>query len=103
MKITIKDIEDAAKRLKDIAQKTPLQYSKRLSKKYKANIYIKREDLQEVRSFKIRGAYNKISSLSKEERKRGVVCASAGNHAQGVAYSCSALKIKGIIFMPIVT
>ncbi|OGK13710.1 threonine dehydratase [Candidatus Roizmanbacteria bacterium RIFCSPLOWO2_01_FULL_38_12] len=103
MKITIKDIEDAAKRLKDIAQKTPLQYSKRLSKKYKADIYIKREDLQEVRSFKIRGAYNKMSCLSNEEKKRGVVCASAGNHAQGVAYSCNALKIKGVIFMPVVT
>ena len=101
--ITIKDIDEAAKRLEDVAQKTPLQYSKRLSKKYKANIYIKREDIQEVRSFKIRGAYNKMVSLSKEEKKRGVVCASAGNHAQGVAYSCNILKIHGVIFMPIVT
>src|SRR3989344_8317228 len=101
--ITIKDIDEAVKRLEDVAQKTPLQYSKRLSKKYKANIYIKREDIQEVRSFKIRGAYNKMVSLSKEEKKRGVVCASAGNHAQGVAYGCAALKIKGVIFMPVVT
>jgi len=101
--ITIKDIDEAVKRLEDVAQKTPLQYSKRLSKKYKANIYIKREDIQEVRSFKIRGAYNKMVSLSKEEKKRGVVCASAGNHAQGVAYSCNILKIHGVIFMPIVT
>ena len=101
--ITIKDIDEAVKRLEDVVLRTPLQYSKRLSKKYKANIYIKREDIQEVRSFKIRGAYNKMVSLSKEEKKRGVVCASAGNHAQGVAYSCNILKIHGVIFMPIVT
>ncbi len=103
MNITTQQIEDAAKRLEKVVQKTPLQYSKRLSSKYGADIYLKREDLQEVRSFKIRGAYNKMSSLSDEEKKRGVVCASAGNHAQGVAYSCNALKIKGVIFMPIVT
>ncbi len=103
MNITTQQIEDAAKRLEKVVQKTPLQYSKRLSSKYGADIYLKREDLQEVRSFKIRGAYNKMSSLSDEEKERGVVCASAGNHAQGVAYSCNALKIKGVIFMPIVT
>lgn len=103
MKITVKDIDQAAEKLKKVAQKTPLEYSKRLSKKYGAHIYLKREDLQEVRSFKIRGAYNKMSSLSEEEKKRGVVCASAGNHAQGVAYSCNELKIKGVIFMPVVT
>lgn len=99
----IKEIEEAAERLKDVAMKAPLQYSKRLSRQYNANVYLKREDLQEVRSFKIRGAYNKIRSLSEKERKRGVVCASAGNHAQGVAYSCSALKIIGVIFMPVIT
>jgi threonine dehydratase len=103
MEVTVKDIDEAAKRIKDVAQNTPLQYSKRLSKKYQANIYIKREDLQEVRSFKIRGAYNKMASLTKDEQKRGVVTASAGNHAQGVAYGCAALKIKGVIFMPVVT
>src|SRR4051812_33202283 len=103
MTVTINDIEEAAERLKDVAQYTPLQYSKRLSNKYHANIYLKREDLQEVRSFKIRGAYNKMASLSKEEQKKGIVCASAGNHAQGVAYSCAALKIHGVIFMPVVT
>lgn len=103
MKITIKEIEEAAKRLQGIAQKTPLQYSSRLSKKYNAEVYIKREDLQEVRSFKIRGAYNKMASMSKEQRANGVVCASAGNHAQGVAYSCNALKVHGTIFMPMVT
>lgn len=103
MEVTVRQIEEAAERLKEVVAKTPLQFSKRLSKQYNASIYLKREDLQEVRSFKIRGAYNKISSLSEDERKRGVVCASAGNHAQGVAYSCSLLKIKGVIFMPIVT
>ena len=103
MKVTVQDIEQAAKRLEQVVQKTPLQYSKRLSKKYNADIYLKREDLQEVRSFKIRGAFNKMSSLTEEERARGVVCASAGNHAQGVAYSCNLLKTKGVIFMPVVT
>lgn len=103
MEVTVKQIEEAAERLQGVVAKTPLQFSKRLSQKYKANIYLKREDLQEVRSFKIRGAYNKISSLFEAEKKRGVVCASAGNHAQGVAYGCSALKIKGVIFMPVVS
>ncbi len=101
--ITRTDVDEAAKRLKGVVSKTPLQYNKRLSEQYNAHIYLKREDLQEVRSFKIRGAYNKISTLNKEEKKRGVVCASAGNHAQGVALSCFLLKIKGVIFMPIVT
>ncbi len=103
MLITIKQIDEAAKRLEKVIAKTPLQFSKRLSQKYNAKIYIKREDLQEVRSFKIRGAYNKMATLTSEERSRGVVCASAGNHAQGVAFSCSELRIKGVIFMPIVT
>lgn len=96
-------ITKAAKRLQGVISHTPLQLSKRLSKRYGATIYIKREDLQEVRSFKIRGAYNKINSLSESEKKRGIVCASAGNHAQGVAYSCSTLQIKGAIFMPEIT
>lgn len=103
MIVDIRAIEQAAERLKGVVAKTPLQFAKRLSAKYGADIYIKREDLQEVRSFKIRGAYNKISSLSEEEKKRGIVCASAGNHAQGVAYSCAALKIKGVIFMPAIS
>lgn len=103
MQITVKQIEEASERIKAVAVKTPLQLSKRLSQEYGATVYLKREDLQEVRSFKIRGAYNKISSLTAEEKKRGIVCASAGNHAQGVAYSCSALKIKGAIFMPVIT
>jgi threonine dehydratase len=96
-------IEEADRRLKGIVSTTPLQSSKRLSQTYGANILIKREDLQEVRSFKIRGAYNKISSLSTEERRRPIVCASAGNHAQGVAWACAHLGIKGTIFMPRIT
>ena len=83
--------------------KTPLQLSNRLSRLYGATVYLKREDLQEVRSFKIRGAYNKIASLEPSERERGVVCASAGNHAQGVASACSGLRIRGTIFMPAIT
>ena len=101
--VTIQDIEQAAMTLASVVSKTPLQVSHRLSKLYDAKIYLKREDLQTVRSFKIRGADNKMSSLTPEEKKHGVVCASAGNHAQGVAYSCSALGIKGTIFMPEVT
>jgi len=101
--VTVADIDKASKRLEKIVNKTPLQLCKRLSKQYHATIYIKREDLQEVRSFKIRGAYNKMATLTNEEKKRGVVCASAGNHAQGVAYGCFALRIKGVIFMPLPT
>jgi len=84
----------------NIIHSTPLQLSERLSKKYNCNIFIKREDLQIVRSFKIRGAFNKINNLSKEDKEKGIVCASAGNHAQGVALSCSTLGIKGDIFIP---
>jgi threonine dehydratase len=96
-------IEEADRRLKGIVSTTPLQRSKRLSQTHGANILIKREDLQEVRSFKIRGAYNKISSLSTDERRQPIVCASAGNHAQGVAWACAHLGIKGTIFMPRIT
>jgi threonine dehydratase len=83
-----------------IVSNTPLQLNNRLSEKYNCNVYIKREDLQKVRSFKIRGAYNKIFNLTDEEKRKGVVCASAGNHAQGVALTCSNLGIKGDIFIP---
>lgn len=100
MEITVQSIENAAEKLKSVVRKTPLELSKRLSEQYNAKVYLKREDLQEVRSFKIRGAYNKIVSLPDEEKARGVVCASAGNHAQGVAYSCAELQIHGTIFMP---
>lgn len=101
--VSVKQIDEASERLNGVAKNTPLQFSKRLSKIYNAKIYIKREDLQEVRSYKIRGAYNLMKSLTDKEKKRGVVCASAGNHAQGVAFSCASLKIAGTIFMPVVT
>ena len=96
-------VDEAEGRLRGIIANTPLQTLKRLSETFGANILVKREDLQEVRSFKIRGAYNKISSLSAEERKRPIVCASAGNHAQGVAWVCAHLAIRGTIFMPRIT
>lgn len=97
------DFAGASERLSKVVKKIPLEYNERLSKRYQCNIFLKREDLQVVRSYKIRGAYNMMSALSPEERKRGVVCASAGNHAQGFAYSCKAMQIKGVVFMPIVT
>ncbi len=103
MATNLQDIIRANQMLKDIITHTPLQKDQVLSERYDCTVYLKREDLQVVRSFKIRGAYYQISSLSKEELKAGVVCASAGNHAQGVAYSCQALKIKGVIFMPSTT
>ncbi len=101
--VQIKDIIIANQALKDVVIKTPLQRNEILSDRYQCNVFLKREDLQIVRSFKIRGAYNFIQSLTKEEREKGVVCASAGNHAQGVAYSCHLLKIHGKIFMPTTT
>ncbi|WP_077621818.1 threonine ammonia-lyase IlvA [Sediminibacillus massiliensis] len=101
--IDIKDIIIAHQALKDVVFKTPLQKDQILSERYQCNVFLKREDLQVVRSFKIRGAYNLMQSLTKEELKNGVVCASAGNHAQGVAYSCKALGVKGKIFMPSTT
>jgi threonine dehydratase len=94
---------EAALRLKEIVNRTPLQFNHNLSRKYKCNIFLKREDLQVVRSYKLRGAYNMMSSLPKEQLQKGVVCASAGNHAQGFAYSCKKLNAKGVVFMPIIT
>jgi threonine dehydratase len=94
---------EAADKLKSIVLNTPLQLNANLSKKYGCNIYLKREDLQIVRSYKLRGAYNLMSSLTEVESSKGVVCASAGNHAQGFAYSCKLLQIKGVVFMPVVT
>jgi threonine dehydratase len=93
----------AALNLKKVVSKTPLQYNANWSRKYCCNIYFKREDLQVVRSYKLRGAYNMISQLSQEQLKNGVVCASAGNHAQGFAYSCKKLGINGVVFMPVIT
>jgi threonine dehydratase len=86
-----------------VVVKTPLVFSHSLSRKYSCNVYLKREDLQVVRSYKLRGAYNMMSSLPKEQLEKGVVCASAGNHAQGFAYSCKKLGVKGVVFMPIIT
>ncbi len=97
------DFEAAYERLKGVVKRTPLEYNAGLSAKYECEVYLKREDLQVVRSYKLRGAYNMISQLSAEELSRGVVCASAGNHAQGVAFSCNALGTKGVIFMPEIT
>ncbi len=97
---SIKDIKVAADTIQKVSAVTPLSPSLRYSNKFNATVFLKREDLQQVRSYKIRGAYNKISSLTKEESQNGVVCASAGNHAQGVALSCKLLKIKGTVYMP---
>ena len=99
----IKDIQKAKDIVRDVALITPLQRNERLSEQYDANVYFKREDLQPIRSFKLRGAYHKIYKLSDAERKLGIVCASAGNHAQGVALACNKLGIKGTIFMPVPT
>src|SRR6187401_2151821 len=97
------DFAGAALRLKKIVTKTPSQRSTHLSKKYDCNVFLKREDLQVVRSYKLRGAYNMTSTLPKEQLDRGVVCASAGNHAQGFAFSCQKLNAKGVVFMPTIT
>jgi threonine dehydratase len=102
-RVSTSDIEKAGERLKGVVTHTPLQKNANISAEYGANIYLKREDLQVVRSYKIRGAYNLMSSKTQEELNRGVVCASAGNHAQGVAFSCRMLKTKGAIFMPSTT
>ncbi len=97
------DFQSAANRLKKVVNRTPLTFNHNLSRKYQCNVYLKREDLQIVRSYKLRGAYNMMSSLPQEELQNGVVCASAGNHAQGFAYSCKKLNVKGVVFMPIIT
>jgi threonine dehydratase len=102
-KVGMEEIVYAHHVLKEVITQTDLQKDPVLSAKYGCNVYLKREDLQVVRSFKIRGAYHLIRSLTQEEREQGIVCASAGNHAQGVAYSCHALQINGKIYMPSTT
>lgn len=97
------DFSKAAERLKKVVNRTPLTYNHNLSKKYGCNVFLKREDLQVVRSYKLRGAYNMMSSLAPDQLQRGVVCASAGNHAQGFAYSCKKLNVHGVVFMPVIT
>ncbi|PTT77140.1 MULTISPECIES: threonine ammonia-lyase IlvA [unclassified Chryseobacterium] len=101
---TLESVIQARKSIENVVNYTPLQYNARLSEKFDAHIYLKREDLQPVRSYKLRGAYHKIKTLFSEGRtSEGIVCASAGNHAQGVAFSCKQLQIKGTIFMPVTT
>src|ERR1700761_4886692 len=103
LKNTALDFKAAAERLKDVIVRTPLMFNANLSKKYQCNVYLKREDLQIVRSYKLRGAYNMMVTLPAAQLAKGVVCASAGNHAQGFAYSCKKLGVKGVVFMPIIT
>lgn len=100
---TLINVEAAAYRLREVVRQTPLQYSHSLSQRYQCHIYLKREDLQVVRSYKLRGAYNMICQLPEQQRQAGLVCASAGNHAQGFAWSCRQLKAHGVIFMPVIT
>lgn len=102
-KAPLMDFQKAAERLKPVVTRTPLTYNRSLSRKFGCTVFLKREDLQVVRSYKLRGAYNMISSLEPEQTAKGVVCASAGNHAQGFAYSCKKLNIHGVVFMPITT
>lgn len=97
------EVQNAYQTLKSVVEHTPLQHCTYLSQKYHCNVYLKREDLQQVRSFKIRGAYYAISQTPEPDRKRGVVCASAGNHAQGVAWTSKKMNIPATIFMPTTT
>ncbi|WP_210134938.1 threonine ammonia-lyase IlvA [Staphylococcus sp. GDX8P80P] len=101
--VNAKDVDNAYLRIKDVVKETPLQYDLYLSQKYDCNVYLKREDLQWVRSFKLRGAYNAISVLTDEAKEKGITCASARNHAQGVAYTAKALNLQAVIFMPVTT
>lgn len=101
--MNLEGVYQAAERLTEVAVKTPLAKNINLSERYGASIYLKREDLQVVRSYKIRGAYNKMAAMGREALSKGVVCASAGNHAQGVAYACHKMGVKGHIFMPSTT
>ena len=103
MIVATEKINQAYERLKDIVKRTPTEKNQKLSENFEAHIFLKREDLQVVRSYKIRGAYNNIVARSKEETKNGLVCASAGNHAQGFALACRVLHIQGHVFMPITT
>ncbi|WP_119078990.1 threonine ammonia-lyase IlvA [Chitinophaga alhagiae] len=101
--IDTRRIREAAERLQPIVVRTPLMYNANLSRRYNCDVYLKREDMQVVRSYKLRGAYNMMSSLDAGVLSKGLTCASAGNHAQGFAYSCKKLSAKGVVFMPIIT
>jgi len=98
--VSLRNVEQAARNLKGVIYQTPLLQNHGLSRTYAATVLLKREDLQVVRSYKIRGAYHKMSTLPPVAGEREIVCASAGNHAQGVAYACQLLGLKGFIFMP---
>ncbi len=100
---SLQEIEEVSRSFPEDIIQSPLEYHARLSKKYGADVFLKREDRQAVRSYKIRGAYTVISQTSAEERKGGFVAASAGNHAQGFAYSCKLFKTTGVVFMPTTT
>jgi threonine dehydratase len=100
MEVTAQDVEDAARRLSGVIATTPVHLNERLSRRTHGRVFLKREDLQSVRSYKLRGAYNLIAQLSAEERAAGVVCASAGNHAQGLAFACDALGVDGVVVLP---
>src|SRR3954454_16949463 len=98
--VSAADVTAAAERLSTVLEPTPLQPSRRLSERMGGEGWLKREDLQPVRSYKVRGAYNLIAQLPASERQAGLVCASAGNHAQGVAYGCALLGVAGTIYLP---
>ncbi|MBS1945087.1 MAG: threonine ammonia-lyase IlvA [Bacteroidetes bacterium] len=103
MRMPLERIRAAQERIKGVALHTPLVRNANLGAATGAEVWLKREDLQPVRSYKLRGAYNKIASLGAEQLRHGVVCASAGNHAQGVAFACSERGIRATIFMPVTT
>jgi threonine dehydratase len=94
------DIDEAAQRISGVVARTPLQFSERLSEATGATVYLKREDLQAVRSYKLRGAHNLLMQLSADEIAAGVVCSSAGNHAQGFAMACRSMGIRGRVYIP---
>lgn len=99
----LSQVKLAKENIKGVATHTPLMKNKNLSEEFSAQVWLKREDLQPVRSYKLRGAYHKISTLTDAEKQQQVVCASAGNHAQGVAFTCNRLNIQATIFMPVTT
>jgi len=94
------DVDEAARRISGVVSKTLLQLSDRLSAITGAHVYLKREDLQAVRSYKLRGAYNLLMQLGPEEKAAGVVCSSAGNHAQGFALACRSMGVHGRVYVP---
>lgn len=98
--VTTADIDAAAKRIDEVVHPTPLQHADRLSALTRAEVYLKREDLQSVRSYKVRGAFNLLMQLSDEEKAAGVVCSSAGNHAQGFALACKSMGVHGRVYIP---